>query len=204
MSEKLIYSLTPEQLTVMKEIYERSVIRYEAGGCWDWKGSRDGKGYGKIRIPGQGHKGNHYIRAHRFSFEIHKRALREGELVLHSCDNPPCTKPGHIRAGTHKDNSDDSVNRGRHTHGALSPHAQITEKQAKQIRALLLEGEFKSDIAKEVGCEYQIVDRIANWETWRHLGPKIKYKKKPASECRLRKKWKEYKTAPSKTVQRKD
>ena len=33
--------------------------------------------------------------------------------VIHSCDNPACVEPTHLRAGSPQDNMDDKVNRGR-------------------------------------------------------------------------------------------
>lgn len=37
-----------------------------------------------------------------------------GDLdVLHTCDTPLCVEPTHIYAGTHQQNMQDSVNRGR-------------------------------------------------------------------------------------------
>lgn len=92
-------------MTSLKERFE-SRIRVTPG-CWLWTGARCGDGYGNIR--GQGR----VLRAHRVSFQLYVGEIQQGLHVLHSCDNPACVNPAHLRLGTHQDNMDDMYSKGR-------------------------------------------------------------------------------------------
>jgi hypothetical protein len=73
--------------------------------CWNWKG-RISKGYGIF---------NHskLITAHRFSYILHNGNIPDKKIICHTCDNPKCVNPKHLYAGTHKDNTNDMLERGR-------------------------------------------------------------------------------------------
>lgn len=53
----------------------------------------------------------------------YNKELSSEIMVLHSCDNPTCINPNHLRIGTAKDNAQDREKRGRHgsTDGAGTP-----------------------------------------------------------------------------------
>lgn len=96
---------------MLSERFWGKVDRRGPGECWEWTASRDQKGYGRINIGG---KHGTPVIASRVAFELTFRPLLPGECVLHSCDNPPCVNPAHLRAGTYRDNNRDTVLRGRH------------------------------------------------------------------------------------------
>lgn len=75
--------------------------------CWIWQGGRNNVGYGMMR-------GEEKMQtAHRISYEEHKGDIPKGMCVLHNCDNPLCVNPDHLRLGTHKENTQDMIRRGR-------------------------------------------------------------------------------------------
>lgn len=72
-----------------------------AYGCWEWKGSRDRKGYGKASVPGV--KGWRF--AHRVVWERWRRQrIPDGMVLDHLCMNPGCVKPSHLEPVTQVEN----------------------------------------------------------------------------------------------------
>jgi hypothetical protein len=79
-------------------------------GCWLWTGAlHDRRPYGVIGVGGK------VLRAHRVAYELANGGLGVlGDLdALHTCDNPPCIRPDHLKPGTPADNSADMVARDR-------------------------------------------------------------------------------------------
>lgn len=82
----------------------------EGDGCWLWTGDKFRDGYGKFKGPAPDHK---TYQAHRFSFEHFIGPIPDGLLVCHRCDTPPCVRPDHLFTGTHYDNVQDAIAKGR-------------------------------------------------------------------------------------------
>lgn len=78
-------------------------------GCWNWTGAVYGGGYGNLNAGPDGG----YVRAHRFSYELHHGPIPHGQLVMHACDNRRCVNPAHLSLGTHRDNTRDAMAKGR-------------------------------------------------------------------------------------------
>jgi hypothetical protein len=87
--------------------------------CWEWRAGRDNHNYGNFSV----HSVMHH--AHRIAYELTYGPIPDGCMVLHSCDNPPCCNPAHLRTGTHVDNMRDMRER-RHKH-ATGPARQTCQ-----------------------------------------------------------------------------
>jgi hypothetical protein len=75
--------------------------------CWLWTASKLKQGYGRFNFNGK------LILAHRMSWILTNGEIPNEMCALHSCDNPSCVNPSHLRLGTKKDNSQDKIQRGR-------------------------------------------------------------------------------------------
>jgi hypothetical protein len=156
---------------------ERFVRYYQPGDpaeCWPWLGTTDRDGYGVI-----GDERRRQLRAHRVSYErFHGVVVPAGNYVLHSCDNPVCVNPHHLRVGSLADNSADKVARGRQPRGAASGVAKLTEDDVREIRRLA-EGHVSNGrwstgttfraIARRFGVTPTNVGDIVKGKIWKHV-----------------------------------
>ena len=84
--------------------------RYRVEGeCWVWSGLLTPKGYARYKYKGRG------WRVSRLLFLLNEQPLQPYPLeqALHSCDNPACVNPAHIRRGTQRENVADALSRKR-------------------------------------------------------------------------------------------
>lgn len=116
--------------------------------CWIWTGGTDNKGYGRLRV------GKRQERAHRVSYSLSKGEIPDGKMVLHSCDNPPCCNPAHLFAGTHEENMEDAVRKGRKEY-----YAKLTPETTLYAAILLNAGVKKKLVAKHLNVNRTTIFR---------------------------------------------
>lgn len=138
------------------ERFKRHVERGKS--CWLWTGNRNQAGYGQLRL---GRRGG-TVSAHRLAWQLFRGPIPDGLIVCHHCDNPSCVNPDHLFVGTHKDNAQDMIAKGRRakSHRPHTRHRKLTDDQVRSIRA---DDRKVFDIAMDYGvsdaCVYGIKSR---------------------------------------------
>jgi hypothetical protein len=95
--------------------------------CWEWNGARTDRGYGHKVI------GRRHMSTHRLAYEWANGPIPPGLHVLHTCDNPPCCNPNHLRLGTQHENLIDMVRKGRHHNKSKTHCPQGHPYQGKNL-----------------------------------------------------------------------
>ena len=95
---------------VLKRISDKT-IRNQVG-CWHWIGASSQDGYAKIFWNGR------MENVTRVLHKVSNGAIPPKMFMLHSCDNPGCVNPSHIRLGTNSENQKDRFRRHREREAA--------------------------------------------------------------------------------------
>lgn len=118
---------------------EKLSICTDTDECWLWLGSRNSEGYGNFGVDGKTEK------AHRASYRIYRGRIPYGLVIMHSCDNPSCVNPRHLKPGTHQENTIDKYMKGRANHArgertGVNQHPDRVRRGPRLSRAGILMG----------------------------------------------------------------
>lgn len=135
--------------------------------CWKWTGKKN-NGYGVLS---KGAKFDGYFLAHRFSWEMHNaEKIPEGMVVMHSCDNPGCTNPAHLKIGTPKDNTKDMIEKGRKktiaSFGLKNGQSVLSDEKVRFIRSSELSS---ASLAKDLKVSESCINGVRSGRTWSHV-----------------------------------
>lgn len=135
------------------------------GGCIEWTGGTNAAGYGEIRADDR-----RKILTHRAAWELaNGKPIPDGALVCHSCDNRLCCNADHLFLGTHADNSQDMVNKGRQARGERQASSVLTEADVALIHELRASGWTLAAIGERVGTSKQNASKICRGDRWKHV-----------------------------------
>jgi Helix-turn-helix len=120
--------------------------------CWSWTGYRE-DGYGQYFFGGR------MVGAHELALTFKTGERRLPRLdTCHSCGNPPCCNPRHLRFDTRKSNSEDTVRMGRN-----NPFPRrLDDATVRLIRERRQAGAAQDDLAAQYGVSASYVSQIVN------------------------------------------
>lgn len=131
-------------------------------GCIVWTGACDKDGYGKFTKKGWPD------RAHQAAFVASNGEIPDGQIVRHTCDNPPCINPDHLVAGSFADNAADRVQRERFNRESKRYNrVRLSMDLAREIRAKHSQGVSRAALAAEYGVGADQVSRVVHHNNWK-------------------------------------
>ena len=164
----------------LKEIRERLYSKINIGSpdqCWLFTGSCDEEGYGYSFSVIAGTNKAHRLILWLEGFDI------ADKVVLHSCDNPPCCNPAHLRVGTHAENENDKDSRHRRPMAQDAAQAKLTNDQVQEFWTAMQTGPRTQSLitewSKRLGVTKNCLWNILRGWSWNSItGLNKKYKGK--------------------------
>lgn len=138
------------------------VVRTHPFDCWIWTGANT-KGYGTFSLEGRS------VYAHRVSFTIANGAIGAGLYIMHTCDEPSCVNPAHLRQGTHSQNMADMIAKGRLKicRGEENGSSKLTQDSVDALRAAYRAGGVtQRALAVKYGVTQALISLIVRGEAW--------------------------------------
>jgi hypothetical protein len=140
----------------------------QSGECWPWTGACSQKGYGEFVQRGK------KVATHRFAYSLAFGPVPDGLWVLHHCDNPPCCNPTHLWLGTHQDNVNDKMAKGRDRNnprtGERHPAAKLTPALIRDARQRVARQERTTrQLSKEYGVHEGTLSRAIRGKSWKEV-----------------------------------
>jgi len=137
----------------LHNFYEHTYITHN---CWLWLGSIDKDGYGVFTIKQK------KTPAHRTSWLLHNGDIKDGHYILHTCHNPSCVNPEHLKQGTQYDNIQDQIKLG--TNVAVNKlSAKLNPDKVRYIRQST---KNYRDLAVDLNVSHYCVWDVLHKRSW--------------------------------------
>lgn len=149
--------LTPERFWAKLE-------RQDGDGCWLWPAkSRRYYGYGVLGWNGK------LQSAHRVAWELaNGQTLTRKDVIGHTCDNPPCCRPEHLKRMTQGDNMRDARRKGR-IDPRWSNRRPLSGAVVQEARRRHAAGDTILGMSKEFNVNFATLRAAVKGVTWRHV-----------------------------------
>lgn len=143
--------------------------RFKESGCLEWTSPHDKDGYGITSFVENGKKKTWKV--HRLIYNLLKGDIPENMSICHKCDNPKCYNIFHLFLGSHLDNIQDRIEKGRSRKqsGEKNNMSYISEEKVFLIREDYKNGMKQCEIVRKYGLKQPTVSKILRRLRWTHI-----------------------------------
>ena len=146
-------------------------ISYMDSPCWQWSGYRLQRGYGTIRCSDKKKLATHV------ALILDGVDIPSEMIVCHHCDNPSCVRASHLFLGSHKDNAQDAIQKGRATKrgqryahkGENNGRAKLSWQQVRAIRKIKSLDSRVSNVwlSRQFGVSHVLIGLVVRDYIWK-------------------------------------
>lgn len=159
--------MTDEQIRARFVKYAN--IPDDPNACWIWSRSLTESGYGKVTVRRKTMLASH------LAYELYVGPIPPGMFILHDpihCYSRACVNPRHLRCGTKKDNSHDSIIAGTKIRGVKHYKARLNDETVREIRRLYCEEHVSYEqLAEKYGVTPSAIRSAVKFLRWTHIDP---------------------------------
>lgn len=135
--------------------------------CWPWTGYEEG-GYGRFFWEGR------MVGAHELALTFTTGERRTPGLdTCHSCNNPVCCNPAHLRFDTRASNVADMIAAGTARNGST----RLDPERVRVIRERYSRGAAQSTLARDFEVAPSLISAIVRGRRWPNAGGPITERK---------------------------
>lgn len=156
--------MTGKQDTHYNQLVKMTSV--ETDECILWPHYKDPRGYGRIR-----HQMTRYG-AHQLSCLLH-HGERPTPMhhAAHSCNNPSCVNPRHLRWATPKENSADRDLHGTTARAERSGSAKLTVADVAAMRQMYANGASYPEMSRQFNVHETTVWKVVKNRHWQSVEP---------------------------------
>ena len=160
MAKRVISTLSEE----VKARFSSKFKKADEASCWPWLAGGNSHGYGVFTINRLDFKATHIA----LVLDGRPRPPAPYDCALHSCHNPCCVNPRHLRWGSMAENNDDKLRAGRFEphRGERNGRAILTEEDVRQIRSSTGSSRI---VGEKYGVSGNRVRSIRGGLSWKHV-----------------------------------
>ncbi len=151
--------------------------------CIHGSGYKNASGYTWIQF--RDNRIKYAILGHRAAYSLfNNEELCAEDVIMHTCDNPNCINPNHLKKGSHNDNVQDRVNKNRSAVGEANgnyKHGKWRKREnlgldPERNRFILGHKAFNRVLSDDEVLRIKNAIANKNGESWTSLALRIGYK----------------------------
>ena len=137
---------------------------YHGKECLIWPFTTVRTEYSSISLPT-----GKWTKAHRYMCTLAHGKPNSNHVAMHSCDNKGCVNPNHLKWGTHKQNSQDAVSRGKTPTGESCSWAKLSNEDIPLIKKDRKSGLTYTQLSEKWRISRGSIWHVINGTQWKHV-----------------------------------